>query len=214
MSATTRVSIAWPPDYPPQETTDTVVLSFPSKYFLDLRFQKDASPAELIWGFAGRTETSGKLTTFIHLIDSRNPLDPLSVEDSGEFEILPNGDESESGTMVHPETGQVVQYVETWRKLPKSTIGGAVCLESSGDDGVKAFLGRVGTLFQGICARDGRISVVRRALDDKGKWKELLRSGDDVDLLPVIGIQESTGWSSGQTVVHGGRDWVVRDVEQ
>ncbi|KZO98584.1 hypothetical protein CALVIDRAFT_553841 [Calocera viscosa TUFC12733] len=211
MSVSTRVSIAWPPHVPPAETTDTLVLSFPSNHFIDLRFVKDASPAALDWGFAGRMETTGNQAKFVHLIDSRSPLDPLSVQDSGDFEILPSGDERETGSMLNPSTGKVMSYVEIWRKLSKPAIDGAVCLKSVGDDDVDAWIGRVGTWYQGICVRHGHISAVRRALDEKGSWKDILKVGDDVNFLPIIEVKDATGWSPDQTVTHGGRDWLVVD---
>lgn len=51
MSISTRVSIAWPPTIPPAENTDTLVLTFPNKYFIDLRPLK--SHDALDWGMAG-----------------------------------------------------------------------------------------------------------------------------------------------------------------
>ena len=51
MSVSTRVSIAWPPTIPPSENTDTLVLSFPSSHFIDLRPLK--SYDALDWGMAG-----------------------------------------------------------------------------------------------------------------------------------------------------------------
>ena len=47
----TRVSIAWPPTIPPSENTDTLVLTFPSNHFIDLRPFK--SSTGLDWGLAG-----------------------------------------------------------------------------------------------------------------------------------------------------------------
>ena len=51
MSVSTRISIAWPPDIPPKEETDTLVLSFPNDHFIDLRPLK--SYDALDWGMAG-----------------------------------------------------------------------------------------------------------------------------------------------------------------
>lgn len=51
-SISTRISIAWPPDIPPYENTDTLVLNFPSNYFIDLRPLKATNALD--WGMAGR----------------------------------------------------------------------------------------------------------------------------------------------------------------
>jgi hypothetical protein len=50
-SISTRISIAWPPDIPPSENTDTLVLNFPSNYFIDLRPLKSINALD--WGMAG-----------------------------------------------------------------------------------------------------------------------------------------------------------------
>jgi len=55
MSLSTRISIAWPPDIPPSENTDTLVLSFPSSHFIDLRPLKSSNGLD--WGMAGHQST-------------------------------------------------------------------------------------------------------------------------------------------------------------
>ena len=50
-SISTRISIAWPPDIPPSENTDTLVLNFPSNHFIDLRPLKSMNALD--WGMAG-----------------------------------------------------------------------------------------------------------------------------------------------------------------
>lgn len=214
MSISTRVSIAWPPEFPPEETTDTLVLSFPSGYFIDLRFVRNASQETLEWGFAGRMETSGNTTTFIHMIDSRVPQDPLSVQDSGQFEILPNGDERETGEMLNPVTGRMMAYEEIWRKLAASGSKDALCLESVDDEEPKLFIGRVAARFQGVCVRGGRVSAVRCSLDEKGQRRELYRIGEDVDMMLAVPMELSIGWHSGQTVTLANRQWLIHDCMQ
>jgi len=70
MSISTRVSIAWPPSIPPSEETDTLILSFPSNYFIDLRPLKSLDALD--WGMAGysvTTETSeGKRSMHNHIL--------------------------------------------------------------------------------------------------------------------------------------------------
>ena|SRR5208282_4994466 len=61
-SISRRISIAWPPDIPPYENTDTLVLNFPSNHFIDLRPLKSMNALD--WGMAGHqitTETSDGL---------------------------------------------------------------------------------------------------------------------------------------------------------
>lgn len=67
--------------------------------------------------------------------------------DEGSFTTLPNGDVLEHGEMRRPETRIKTPYEELWRRLPLTADGGQpliLLLESVGDDGEKAFLGRVG----------------------------------------------------------------------
>jgi len=116
--------------------------------------------------------------------------------------------------MVNPVVGKAMPYEEIWRKLAKSTVNGALCLESSGESHDKAFVGRVGEQYQGICVREGRISAVRCVLTEEGKWKEVFRVGNDCDRLPIIDMDASIGVVAGQTVKYGGGEWVVLDVEQ
>ena len=51
MSLSTRISISWPPNIPAKEPTETLVLTFPSNHFIDLRPLKSSN--DLDWGMAG-----------------------------------------------------------------------------------------------------------------------------------------------------------------
>ena len=74
MSLSTRVSIGWPPDIPPQENTNTLVLTFPSNHFVDLR--PLTSGHGLDWGMGGYQMSSStpegtkSTTPFPHLFQS------------------------------------------------------------------------------------------------------------------------------------------------
>src|ERR1700694_3902484 len=104
---------------------------------------------------------------FIHMVDSRVPDDPLSIQDQGLFNKLDNGDDLETGRMVNPETGKVMRYEEIWRDIPVDGEG-IVLLESIGNKD-KTFVGKIGKWFQGIGTVDnGKIVAARREFD--GEW--------------------------------------------
>lgn len=217
MSLSTRLAIAWPPDIPPYENTDTLVLSFPSNHFIDLRPLK--SFHSLDWGMAGHQSTiqtpDGDKSillffqlikaTFIHTVDSRVPKDPLSVKDEGWFKKLPNGDDLEIGMMMNPETGRIMAYEEIWRTIP---VDGKrfILLESSGAKD-KTFIGRIGNYFQGIGTTDGRINARRSELIN-GNWEVLFSIGDE-NTLPIIEEQES--WKEGDEIEFQRRLWRILD---
>jgi hypothetical protein len=218
MSISTRVSISWPPSIAPMENTNTLVLSFPSLHFIDLRPLK-SSPF-LDWGMAGyqiNTPTPhGTKSTypidvtdvakFVHVVDSRVPGDPLSVQDEGLFNKLANGDDLEIGSMMNPDTGVTMAYEEVWRDVPVEGSG-VVLLESIGEKD-KTFVGRVGKLFQGIGTKDGKVCAARYQLYGD-KWEKVYGIGDE-DMIPVFQEDE---WMEGDEVKIAGRVWKVVDCQ-
>lgn len=229
MSLSTRTSIAWPPDIPPSENTDTLVLSFPSSRFIDLRPLKHLQ--SLDWGMAGHqtttqtpsgtksfpslpsVERSNVAARFIHTVDSRVPEDPSSVHDEGIFRRLDNGDDLEIGNMLNPETGKIMLYEEIWRTIPVKGKG-YVCLESTGKKD-KTFLGRIGYHFQGIGIKEEAGSVrevnAKRCEFNNGNWEVLFSVGYG-DMVPVIGIEEEhDNWKEGDEIEFEGRIWKVHD---
>ena len=217
MSLSTRVSIAWPPDIPPAEDTNTLVLSFPSNHFIDLRPVK--SFRSLDWGMAGYQSTiqtaggdksiyladDSNAATFIHIIDSRVPEDPLSVQVEGLFNKLPNGDDLETGTMMNPNTGQMMAYEEIWRTIPV-TGKGFVLLESIGAKN-KTFIGQIGNYFQGIGLIAGKLNA-KRCEFKNGNWETVFSIGDE-NTLPVNKAQDT--WKEGDEIEFEGRLWKVHD---
>jgi len=150
---------------------------------------------------------SAEEAKFIHVVDSRVPLDPLSVHDEGIFNKLENGDELETGMMMNSEIGKIMAYEEVWR--PLSVEGkGLVLLESSGTRD-KTFVGRIGKWFQGIGTKDGAISAVRMEYVDR-KWKTRFSIGEE-DVAPLVEGEES--WKVGDEVELAGRTWIVIDCE-
>jgi hypothetical protein len=149
---------------------------------------------------------------FVHTVDSRVPLDPLSVYDEGLFNKLENGDDLETGTMINPDTGELMSYEEVWRTLPVvEGHKGFMLLESMGDRD-KCFVGRIGKWFQGIGTREGVVSAVRQELVDGKEWEVKFLKGD-ADVVPLFNEEEGGSWKIGDQVEVGGRMWQVLDCE-
>jgi len=177
-SISRRVSIAWPPA-PPVEPTSTLVLTAPSKTFIDIRLllpspssslNDPPSPSELpdgttlYWAFAG-TSSHDSLTNhakWTHSVDSRYP-NPSDVVDSGQFETLKNGDTLERGTMRGLDNGEVKPYQEVWRD---EVVSGAECivLALNNTTEVVRVVGvvvRLGDWCQGILRDEEKVTVER-----------------------------------------------------
>lgn len=140
---------------------------------------------------------------FVHVVDSRVPEDPLSVQDEGLFNKLGNGDYLETGAMMNPATGQIMAYEEIWRSLPCATDN-VVLLESSGDKD-KTFLGRIGKWFQGIGTMDGQLSAVRGEYI-QGTWRTVFSIGNTERVPLIIG---EVRWKVGEEIELGGRKWKI-----
>jgi len=140
---------------------------------------------------------------FIHVVDSRVPEDPLSVQDEGLFNKLDDGDYLETGTMMNPTTGQIMAYEEIWRSLP-CTTDNVVLLESSGDKD-KTFLGRVGKWFQGIGTTEGQLNAVRQEYGH-GTWRTVFSIGNMGRVPLIIG---EVGWKVGEEIELGDRKWKI-----
>jgi len=144
------------------------------------------------------------IATFIHIVDSRVPDDPLSVQDEGVFHPLDNCDELETGSMVNPETQRKMHYQEIWRTLPVSGKG-FILLESIDDKDKKTFLGRIGEYFQGIGISNGTIHA-KRCINTYGSWREIFTFGDP-NFIPVVIEQDD--WKIDDKVEFAGRLWRV-----
>lgn len=114
----------------------------------------------------------------------------VDAPDEGSFTTLPNGDVLEHGEMRRPETRIKTPYEELWRRLPLTADGGQpliLLLESVGDDGEKAFLGRVGEHQVGISRPShGQPCqvVVRRLSSDR--WKTVVDIAGGAAALPCL----------------------------
>src|SRR5579862_8341179 len=143
------------------------------------------------------------IAKFVHIVDSRVPLDPLSVKDEGLFNKQENGDDLETGSMRNPDTGLIMKYEEVWRTIP-ITADKIVLLESCGVTD-KAFIGRIGKWFQGIGTMEGHVNAVRGEYVD-GKWRTVFTIGNQ-EALPYF--TEHDGWKVDDEVELAGRKWKV-----
>ncbi|KAI0366680.1 hypothetical protein BV20DRAFT_638902 [Pilatotrama ljubarskyi] len=220
MSISERLYIRWFPDEA-SEPTSTLVLTTPSRRFVDLRFFKSTDPSAspltaLEWGFAGRsvgTPTHGK---WIHEISSRTE-HPEGEADEGDMfphPTLPDV-ELERGSMVHPETGEVREYEEAWKAVPVLAVGGphdgkavSILLEMRQDLlGRRGVIVRIGQYCQGIVRDGSKVSVQRWTWTD-GMWTKVGQVGD-------FDIPCDATWTKleeGETVERGGAVWDVKEV--
>ncbi|CAG8126458.1 unnamed protein product [Penicillium salamii] len=183
----TRISIRWLPE-PPQETTDTIVMSV-KDWYLDLRMEKESGNID--WALAGQriVENQEPLrVSFSHELDSHNSFESA---DCGTFVSLPSGDDLETGIMPRPDVpgSPDTEYEEVWRELPfrigpeGPAKGLSWVLES--DDGIiqtggevtvtKTFLGRIWGTYLAL----RQVRTHRREEDSKGNLVAK-RSGFDV----------------------------------
>ncbi|WVW83614.1 hypothetical protein I302_105635 [Kwoniella bestiolae CBS 10118] len=213
--ASTRVSIAWS-GADPIEDTDTLVLTIDG-YSLDLRvFVSGPDEGKIDWStvaHVGEVEGSTKENPILkwdHIIDSRPPTD---MPDQGKFETLPNGDVIEIGIMHNPKTNLYEDYVETWRRMKLPSSSPYVVLESQ-EEGVQAYLGRVGEHALGLAkSKDEEYCAWRDRLES-GEWKRICEFGSAVEkLLPRLPSDLPVEWSKGETVhLNGDSKWTVKTV--
>ena len=142
--------------------------------------------------------------TFIHIVDSRVPENPLSVKDEGLFNKLANGDDLETGTMMNQDTRRIMAYEEIWRNTPVN--GNYVLLESVGTEN-KTFVGIIGEYYQAIGIMGGKVNAKRCVFKD-GSWETRFSIGDN-STLPIFQYQDE--WKEGDEVELDGRLWKIRD---
>ncbi|BGP39786.1 hypothetical protein JCM10450v2_003757 [Rhodotorula kratochvilovae] len=216
--ASTRISLAWPPD-PPAEDEDVVVISGRTGFFIDLRTARTRAPdsaggaegagevdAWITWATVGWKELlpldegeEHPRARFTAILDSRRPASSSTSpteddvpSDEGSFETLPTGDVLEKGVMHRPETGQLAPYEEVWRRLPLSPDGGTVrvlLLEWMSADGrERAFVGSVGDYELGLVDAPGGFGAVRRE-KRAGQWETVLACGAGRGLPSLAGVR-------------------------
>ncbi|KAF3762065.1 hypothetical protein M406DRAFT_357325 [Cryphonectria parasitica EP155] len=199
-----RDHIKWGTD-DPSEPTSTLVLTSPSRWFVDIRVLKTALPVptdarhvvlsdltdnQLDWAFGGTSSTS-QLTrengthvshsTFRHWVDSRTT-SPEEVVDEGDMFEQPSGLTLETGHMVNPATGYDTEYEELWRdEQPQPVPGLAKCIVLRAHDDANETRGLfvcLGQYAQGVIRR-GHIFTAERWIwnSSDSKWERQLRWG-------------------------------------
>ncbi|ORY92580.1 hypothetical protein BCR35DRAFT_348952 [Leucosporidium creatinivorum] len=220
----TRVSLAWPPAAP-FEDTDTLVIQGRTGFFLDLRiFISGPRVGEIDWASAGvktflpDSTPENPKAVFDANIDSRrpppNPSSPSPTDpplpDEGSFTTLPNGDVLETGSMSNPDADGAVQpYEEVWRRFPVEEDVRVLILAS--EDG-KAFIGRVGRWE--VALKDATNSTPflawRRDQQEDG-WAEIYLVGGEEARWQLPHLPDEVAGGVGDRVELGGRSWVIKE---
>lgn len=205
-SVSRRISLRFTPHPPTSEPTSTLVLNGGGKtnLFTDFRpYVEDPTSCE--WAFAGekRYLADGKCQ-WTHVVDSRHPeairdgAQP-EIADVGHCQLLPNGDELETGAMLNPASGHVEPYEEVWRDeqvAPGSRV--TVLVYSRGlpdkpsvvDNTCRGVYIQIGTLAQGVAQTSSGVIACRWQLHDS--WKRIASLGDRLDLLPNPNVDVTT----------------------
>lgn len=202
-SISRRIKIRWGSD-DFSEPTDTLVLTSPKRYFVDVRILKTALPGQILprssidWAFAG---SSSHLPTvphgaaghsvFKHWVDSRTT-HPESVVDEGDMVPSAQGGSEviETGHMVNPATGIDTEYEERWsEELPELVSGrplSALVLQLHDDtNGKRGLLVRVGSRAQGVLRVGDKFTAERweemspTTHGDFAHWKRKFKAGDE-----------------------------------
>ena len=118
--------------------------------------------------------------------------------------------------------GAVTPYEEVWRELsPLAGPRWGWILQSSGDD-EKAFLARIGGGYLALCEGREEFGARREEWESKGEgsgeWVVKYALGD-VSTLPSLRevgemVDGEEGWSLGDVVSVGGKEFVVRAYER
>ncbi|KAF1983739.1 hypothetical protein K402DRAFT_162225 [Aulographum hederae CBS 113979] len=194
-------------DAEPSESTSTIVLTSPSRVFVDIRVKKptsfeeaiflaDVGSADLIdWAFAGRSQghmlgdEPGKPFSqeWIHWLDSKVPYGAATEKDAG---LMYAQDDPtltlEVGKNVDAETGAESTYEELWKDLPieECEDGGKLyCMTAKLDhpEGkARGVMVRLGRFCQGILQVGSTISMERWAWNPHGypeNWKRIVGIG-------------------------------------
>ena len=228
-----RQHIRWPPA-PPSEPTSTVVLTSPSRHFVDVRILASNGHGEgggngdmkLDWAFAGTSssqpgrEPGTRHAVWRHWVDS-HATEPEMVRDEAFVRegAGPGGSELETGRMVNPETGVEADYEEAWSSLEPSVEPGSegratcVVLRTWDDDrGVRGVVVRLGQFCQGILRDRDAVTVERWVWERDGGWSLSVRYGEGT--LPVEALlADSQRFKFDDTVEDGKRTWKVVEVD-
>ncbi|KAI0165903.1 hypothetical protein GGR57DRAFT_512872 [Xylariaceae sp. FL1272] len=212
------------------EPTSTLVLTSPTRRFVDIRVLKNGSEdkgqntetlsgQQLDWAFAGISSSrvnseNVKWSKWVHTVDSRTQ-NPETVVDEGTILPQDDGHTLESGRMINPSTGKLTDYEELWvdeevEGIPDSSVSSrptARCVvyelkgNERGEGGMVVFLGRY---CQGIVRIGDRLAVERWQWT--GEWRQTCGFGDL--WMPCAEAMTSEA-SIGTTIEREGRIWTV-----
>ncbi|KAJ6255995.1 hypothetical protein Dda_9289 [Drechslerella dactyloides] len=227
MSVSTRVSIAWAPEFTASEPTDTLVLTGKT-FFVDQRLlSPGANTAEsktkrgtVDWAFAGTrsakdAEVPGhSYCSWTHLVSSRFTTAADECVDEGYMQPHPTDSELalETGAMAHPDSGVVTAYREVWRD-EDAAVGDGVLFWECGDGKWedRGFVGVIGGNALAVGRADGAFYTWRAKRGADG-WEVLFESGGrrGWDLLGVD-VADATVGGVVATGESGGQRWVCRE---
>ncbi|PHH83016.1 hypothetical protein CDD82_3928 [Ophiocordyceps australis] len=226
-SISIRRSIRWLPGEP-EEPTCTVVLTSPSRRFVDLRIlksneetcwpenwhQEKTLPLErLDWAIAGTSATSATAggvehVVWRHWIDSRTQT-PEHVVDQGDVIGQSDGTVLETGRGLNPATGTEEAYQEVWED---NEVRASACLVLSLDDGGRrGMVIRLGRYCQGLLRSASGLTVERWRWNDAGGWAMVVRMGGE--RIPCSFAVGATTAEMGQGIGAEFEGWMVVEAQ-
>ncbi|KAK4684939.1 hypothetical protein P7C73_g5220, partial [Tremellales sp. Uapishka_1] len=123
----------------------------------------------------------------------------------------------ETGSMPNPASSDPErneEFEEIWHSLELPRGSPVIFLESvdGGPGKGKAFLASVGRWQLGLMDDgEGKYFAWRDEVED-GTWRNIYSIGDDPKSVVVPLLELPQRWQAGQTVEHGGREWIVREI--
>ncbi|KAK6347392.1 hypothetical protein TWF718_005231 [Orbilia javanica] len=187
MSISTRLGIAWAPDFKSSEPTDTLVLTGKT-YFVDQRLfpERTAAPSPVSWAFAGIRSsqpvpdkpgyTKCSWTHLVSSVDFGKDEKPVDEGVLGPHPAWPNGPTFalETGTMVNPDTGVMTDYQEFWQDIDAKEGDEVVFWEYGSDETGpenRGFVGIVGQRALGVGRVNGVFWTWRAEKGGDGDWR-------------------------------------------
>jgi hypothetical protein len=219
-SVSKRISIRFLSNKP-QEKTATLVLNSggSSNWYTDFRPYLD-DPFNCEWAFGGvKKYLPENKCTWSHLVDNRagTALPPLDV---GRCEMLPNGDERETGEMLNPATRCVETYEEIWRD--EEVLNGAkvVAAQLRHDEVVRGIFIQVGHWAQAVVRTDSDVSARRWKYNnywnttavfgiESPAMLHLDGSGAPDTTVHILGTDDGSDSSDGSWEVTESYSWVL-----
>ncbi|KAL3423689.1 HRI1 domain protein [Phlyctema vagabunda] len=216
-----RKSIKWG-DAEAFENTNTLVLTSAGKHYVDIRVYLPTSPTDpqkLEWGFAGTSKSTpphfsgGKLdkpghSQWFHWVDNTTKEE---IQDEGYMYPIEDSNEvRETGSMAHPETGEMTAYEEIWTDVEIVKVGNQekfvswVMKLDDEETKTRGMICRIGAWVQGVLKIGDEMSVVRYKWDEQNSQWQLDLSMGRFDMPRDVALEterelktgeEFAGWS-------------------